>query len=99
MVNSLVLEMERSGMNLNYRIGARLTYSDRLVMWGRERNKQELIVIQEKRTKVILALHREERSALEMLNFRFLWSLPSTDVRYIVGEKKMNFLGQVYMEI
>lgn len=29
-------------------------------------------VIQEKRTKVILALHREERSALEMLNFKFL---------------------------
>ena len=32
LVNSLVLEMERSGMNLKYRIGATLSYSDRLVM-------------------------------------------------------------------
>lgn len=29
LVNSLVLEMERSGMNLRYRIGETLTYSDR----------------------------------------------------------------------
>ena len=29
LVNSLVLEMERLGMNLRYRIGETLTYSDR----------------------------------------------------------------------
>ena len=34
LVNSLVLEMERSGMNLRYRIGATLTYSDRYLCEG-----------------------------------------------------------------